>query len=150
MADTVRDAGRFAWARLNADTLFVALLAVLAGVFDVLDPADDAAARAVLAETGVPGTLFYVRCATWIAAGTLLFAALLRSSLPLEVLARAVLIGGVALNVWRHGYWLGWGAAAAFQMALLFLVVLVTTLRLSVLLGARSLVVTRPSAEGRQ
>ncbi len=136
------DSTRWAWARLNADTLFVALLAIGAGIFAVLDPLADA----VVAARGSAAALFYVRAGAYVFAGLLLVAALGRESVRLETMARSVLIGGVALNVYRHATWLGWGdTQTQANVVLLVIVVGTSWLRMSVLLNRDGFVVSRPS-----
>lgn len=139
-----RSKGRFAWARLNADTLFLALLALGVGIFSVIDPASDP----ITAARGGPAVMHWAQAAAYISAGVLLAGALLAASVHTEILARLVLLGAVALSVWRHGVFFGWdGTRTDRQVALLVFVIVATTLRFSVLLGRDGLVVTRPAAD---
>jgi hypothetical protein len=144
----VTDGTRWAWARLNADTLFLVLLATFSGIFDIVDPARDAVTVVALQTLPLPSPMHYIRAGAYVAFGLMLLAALLWSSVRLEVLARCLLISALLLNVGRHGWWLGWGdTETVAQLVLLAVIVLVTALRFSVLLGKRGLVVTQEAAE---
>lgn len=138
--------GFFAWARLNADTLLLALLALGAGFFAVVDPSSDK----VTALLDQPATMHYVHAGFLTAAGVLLLAALLAASVRTEVFARCLLLGAVALNLWRHVVWLGWDHSATHQrLAVVVIVGLTMLLRFSVLLGPHALVVTHPGTGER-
>lgn len=140
---------RFAWARLNADTLFLALLAAGSGFFALIDPYDDA----VTALRDVVLPLHYMRAGAYLLAGLALLVTLMAQSVRGEVVARSILIGGVVLNVYRHLTWLGLGNPDTQSNIVLLAIVLLTTwLRLSVLLGKGGLLVARSAAseEGGQ
>lgn len=140
---------RFAWARLNADTLFLALLATGIGTFDTIDPLRDAVTAQSVAFNGAPHFLHYVRTGVYVLAGILLTVALLRASVRVEVMARCVLFGGVSLNVWRHGVVFGLTDTDTFaNVVLLAIILLVSVLRFSVLLGRSGMVVTRAADDG--
>lgn len=139
-----RSKGRYAWARLNADALFLALLAIGSGIFTLIDPSIDRVTSTVHA----PSFLHYVQAGGFILTGALLLAALLEASVRLEVLARHLLVGFVVLSVWRHAVVFGiWSAEGASQVVLLVIVYVTMRLRLSVLLGDDGLVVTRPAKD---
>lgn len=142
------DGTRWAWARLNADTLFLVLLATFSGIFDIVDPARDAVTALALQALASPSPMHYIRAGSYVLVGLLLLASLLWSSLRLEVLARCLLISALLLNAGRHVWWLGWGDSETIaQVTLLGVVALVTALRFSVLLSKRGLVVTQEAAE---
>lgn len=137
-----RSKGRFAWARLNADALFLALLALGVGIFSVIDPTSDP----ITAIRDQASVLHWAQAATYIAAGLLLALALLRASVHAEVLARCVLLSAVTLSLWRHVIFFGWDATRTErQVVLLIIVVATMLLRFSILLGRDGLVVTRPA-----
>jgi hypothetical protein len=133
---------RFAWARLNADTLFLALLATGSAAFDFMDPMGDT----VSAVVGFVGPLFYAKVTAYLAAGVLLTVALARGSTYLEVVARSILIGGITLNVYRHVIFVGNEVPTYGNIVLLVIVLLTTYLRLSVLVGKQGFAVSRPPA----
>lgn len=135
---------RLAWARLNADTLLLALLCVYGGLFDLADTTRDA----VVVARGFESPLFYVRAGGYALAGLVLTAALLWASVRAEVIARCVLIGAIALNVYRHAVWIGWETATQGQVVILIIVVLTSGLRFSVLLNSHDLLLRRGPTEG--
>lgn len=138
------DRTRWAWARLNADTLFLALLATLAGLFAIID-----GPRGGMTTEAAPLALHYLRSAAYILAGLLLTGSLLWSSVRVEVIARSALLGGVALNLYRHAHWLGWQDTATLSSAALLVIVALTSwLRLSMLLRKGGVVVTHEAAAG--
>lgn len=140
---------RFAWADLNADTVFLALLAFLSGAFDLYDPGRDQVTVQAIAALGHAHPLHYIRAGSYVLAGVLLLSALTLASVRLEVVARCALVTGVALNVWRHGVWLGLDNTYTIgQVALLAIVGLTMWRRFRVLLNPEGLVVTRPAARG--
>jgi hypothetical protein len=131
---------RFAWAKLNADTLFLGLLAAGSGFFALLGPDRDSVTA--LHDSVYP--LHYVRAGAYLLAGLVLVAALLAQSVRWEVIARSILIGGVLLNVYRHVSWLGFGdVSTQANVVLLVILALTSYLRLSVLLGRGGLLVAR-------
>jgi hypothetical protein len=129
---------------LNADTLFLALLATGAAVVDFIDPMGDQVTAAV----GFVGPLFYARAGAYLLAGVLLVVALARGSTYLEVIARSVLIGGIALQVYRHALFIGNEVHTWGNVVLLVIVLVTTYLRLSVLLGRDGFSVTKPASPG--
>lgn len=142
------DGTRWAWARLNADTLLLVLLAIFGGTFDILDPDRDDVTALVLQTFNQPQPMHYIRAGAYIVFGLLLLAALLWSSVKIEVYARCLLLAALALNIWRHGHWLGWTSSETVAQYTLFgILALVTGLRFSVLLGKKGLVVTQDAAE---
>jgi hypothetical protein len=144
----VTDGTRWAWARLNADTLFLVLLATFSGIFDIIEPHRDAVTVLALQTLNEPSPMHYIRAGAYVVFGLMLLAALLWSSVRLEVLARCLLISAVVLNAGRHVWWLGWqDTETAAQLVLLAVIALVTALRFSVLLSKRGLVVTQEAAE---
>ena len=134
----------FAWARLNADTVFLALLAFGSGAFSLANPHDSATVQALHNATAT----YYLWAASYMAAGVLIFAGLVKAKIRVEVFGRAVLLGGVAVNVWRTGLILGWGSTACVGGCILFGIVALTGwLRLSVLLNKQGLHVTVPARD---
>jgi hypothetical protein len=132
--------GRFGWLQLNADTLFLALLATGSGIFDLLDPASNDVNNHI----GGPTPLFYVRCATYIIAGLLLVYALASDRIRPEVMARAILFGGVSLSLYRHILAFGWHDNQTAPTYVLVAIVAVTSLlRIRMLLNHGGLMVTR-------
>ncbi len=142
---TLLPPNRFTWAKLNADTLFLGLLAFASGIFDLIDPSRDAIVHA----SGDPRPLFYVRACAYLIAGAILILALVTQSVRAEALARGILIGGIALNLYRYAHWLGWETSTWAQVILLVLIGVTTHLRMSVLLGSAGLRVTRSAGETR-
>lgn len=146
------DGTRWAWARLNADTLFLVLLATFSGLFDILDPDRDAVTALALQTLDHASPMHYIRAGAYVTFGLLLLASLLWSSVQLEVIARCLLISAVLLNLGRHVWWLGWlgwgDSETVAQATLLAVLALVTALRFSVLLSKRGLVVTQDAAGG--
>lgn len=143
----------FAWARLNADTLFVALLAIGSGLFAMIDPYADPvlADRRVVVDTVQTYPLLFVAAGSYLCGGLVLLAALARASVPLEVVARSVLIGGALLHVYRSAYQISWTDLNTVQTyVVLALIVLTTVLRLSVLLGNKAVIISRPRKEEDQ
>ena len=137
---------RFTWAKLNADTLFLGLLAIGAGIFDLIDPTRDA----VVVARDFAGPLFYVRAWSYLIAGLVLVVALTIQSVRAEALSRGLLIGGVGLDVYRHAVWVGWDDPATYATLVLFAIIAVTThLRMSVLLGTDGLLIRRSAGEHR-
>lgn len=135
---------RLTWAKLNADSLFLALLAAGSGFFDLIDPTRDAVVETV----GGTYPLFWIRAGAYLVAGLLLMVALVKTSLRLETIARALLGGAIVLNVFRHVAWIGWADTRTHAAIVLLLIYgLTATLRLSVLLGKDGLRVTRPATE---
>lgn len=140
---------RWAWARLSADTLFVVLFSVFTGLFDIYDPARDAVTSAILASGDSAQPLHFLRCLAYVFSGLLLLLALLRNSVKLEVIARCCLCSAVALNVYRHIYWLEPGSSHTWSEAgILAALLAVTYLRLSFLLGGRGVVVSHEPSKG--
>lgn len=136
-----------AWARLNADTLFIGLLALGSGLFSLFDPYADPilASRRVVDNPFATYPLFYVLAGALGLSGLILIIALARASVPLEVVARSVLIGACALNVFRTQTFLPWNDPDALRaLVLLFMILSTTVLRLSVLLGDKAVVISRP------
>lgn len=137
--------GRLAWARLNADTLFLALLATFAGLFDLIEPTRDAV---VVARDGAL-PLFHARAGGYVLAGLVLTVALLTASVRTEVIARCILVGAIALNIYRHVVWLGWETDTQSSLVLLAIVILTSGLRFSVLLDQHDLLLRRGPTNGR-
>lgn len=136
--------GRLGWLRLNADTLFLALLAAGAGTFNLIDPSGD---DVTAAAGGVVYPLHYLQAGSYILAGLCLIYALVRGRVRPEVLARAVLLGGVCLGVWRHVIVLGWADSDTVEAYVLLAIVAGTSvLRLSMLLNPGGLMVTRAAS----
>lgn len=139
---------RWAWARLNADTLFLGLLLAAAGLFALIAPGDEVtAARESAGDGRAHYPLFYVLAASYLIAGLLLVVGLIRGSLRIEVVARSLLVAGIILNVWRHIVWVGPGVSTWSQLALLAIVLVTSALRLSVLLNKAGLIITRPPVD---
>lgn len=139
-----RSKGRYAWARLNADTLFLAALAIAAGLLSGLDPAFDR----VTAVIGSPSIVHYAQAVAYLGGGLLLIDALLSASVRLEALARAVLLGALACSVWRHALVLGLGETATVgQVVLLAAFIATTWTRLAVIGSDDGLVVTRDKVD---
>lgn len=138
--------GRWGWLQLNADTLFLALLATGSGIFDLLDPTRSSVNVAI----GGPTPLFYLRASAYVVAGLVLVYALARSRIRPEVLARALLFGGVCLSLYRHGLAFGWlDHHTAPSYVLVAIVALTSSLRLRMLLNPGGLMVTRPATSDR-
>ncbi len=139
----------WAWARLNADTLFLGLLLASAGTFAILAPGDEVTmAREAAGDGKAHYPLFYVLAVSYLIAGVLLVGALVKGSVRVEVVARSLLVGGVLLNIWRHVIWVGPSEVATLgQFALLAIVGTTSALRLSILLNKGGLVITRPAVE---
>lgn len=133
---------RFPWARLNADTLFLALLAFLSGLVDMVYPTGDE----TVAEIGFPTPSFYLRCAMYLAAGLMLLLSLARQHIPTEVMARMTLVVATIFELWRTGRIFGWTDGQHLIPAILLVLVVAGTtyLRLSVLLDPKGLVVRVP------
>jgi hypothetical protein len=137
--------GGLGWLMLNADTLFLALLAAAAGLFDLADPTRDD----VTAHVGVVSPLFYLRVGAYVLAGLMLIYALTRSRIRPEVWARAVLFGATVLDAYRHGVVFGWADSHTGAAYVLVVIVAVTSLlRLKMLLNPGGLMVTRVSTQG--
>jgi hypothetical protein len=140
----------FAWARLNADTLFLGLLAGFAGFFAIIDPSDDPVMRIY----NYVGPLHYVRASAYMLSGALLTVALARGAIHYEFMARSILAGAITLNVYRHAIWLGWGDADTLANVVLLLIITLTSwFRLSILLRPGGMTINRaddpPAREGR-
>ena len=71
---------RFAWARLNADTLFLGLLLAAAGLFALLAPYDAViAAREKAGDVRDHYPLFYALAGSYLLSGVMLVGALVKS-----------------------------------------------------------------------
>lgn len=134
---------RFAWARLNADSLFVGLLVMASGLFTAAVGEDVVSARA----GGATTPLFVALWVSYVSAGVLLVVALMKASVRLEVVARSLFIGGTLLNVYRSVVWLGSSAETWGQVVLLGIVVLTSGLRGTVLLGKSGMLIHRPGID---
>lgn len=140
---------RFAWARLNADTLFLGLLLAAAGLFALLAPYDAVIAAREKAGDDVEDhyPLFSVLAGSYLLSGVMLVGALVKASVRVEVLARSILIGGTALNVYRHAVWLGMSGETAYQAIVMVIVAATSALRMSLLLGRSGMLISRPAEE---
>lgn len=140
---------RFAWARLNADSLFLGLLLLAAGTFAFLVPVPQdevIAARQAAGDVRDVYPLFYVLAGSYALAGLLLVGALVKGSVRVEVIARSILIGGTALNVYRHVVWLGWSETTMYQTVVFAIIASTSVLRMSLLLGRSGMLISRPAA----
>lgn len=139
-----RSKGRYAWARLNADAVLLAVLAVFAGFLSGVDPTFDR----VTAVVGYPSIVHYAQAVAYLAGGLLLIDALLAASVRLEAVARTVILGALACSVWRHANVLGFAETATIgQIVLLAAFCATAWTRMSVIGGDDGLVVTRDRVE---
>lgn len=131
----------FAWARLNADTVLLGLLAITGGVFDITNPAHDVTVQVL----GHATPAYYLRASIYVVSGLLILYALARQHTAEEVLGRLILIAGMMIQTVRTGLAVGWTAPITYERyALLLVVGFVCWLRLTALLTRRGLTVTLP------
>lgn len=136
-----RTGHKFAWARLNADALFLALYAVLAGILGIADPAGDTSIQRL----GHLSPGFYLQCAMYIGGGLLLLSALIRQHVMTEIVARTILCFGTFFTTFRYTQIFGWtDPHVGKPLSIALLVLFITALRVSVLLSKKGLVVRLP------
>jgi hypothetical protein len=132
---------KFAWARLNADALFLALYAFISGIVALMDPHGDTTIR----EVGFPTPGFYLWASMLIAGGLGLLSALVRQHVLTEIVARTILTFACFYEVFRYTQIFGWDNPILFKpLVIAVLVLFITALRHSVLLSKKGLVVRLP------
>jgi hypothetical protein len=139
---------RFMWARLNSDGVFLALLVVASGIFDLIRPETNP----IIAEQGNLNELplLYLRCGVYILSGLLLLYSLLVANIHTEVVARCMLLGAIAFQVWRRSIEFGWLHIETEGALTLFLIVAGTTLlRVTALFNKNGMVFTIPPTSER-
>lgn len=135
---------KFAWARLNSDALFVALLAFGAGVFDLLDPYGDPTVQ----EIGHPTASYYLRAIAFVVAGLMIMVSLVREHVSTEIVGRTVLTTAIGFDLLRTVGLFGWNSSETVGNIVLFAIIFATSsLRISVLLSKKGLVVRLPERD---
>jgi hypothetical protein len=133
---------RFAWLRLNADTLFLALLAIGSGVFDLFNPS----LNPVVITAPANLYAYYLRCGGYVVSGLMLLVALALMSIHWEVIARFILLGAVAFQVWRRWAELGLSSRFTAEVIVLFTILAITTfLRVTALFSRHGIAFTIPA-----
>lgn len=131
---------KFAWARLNADALFLALYAAFAGLVGIIHP-DGPIVRSI----GYATPSYYMVHAGYLAAGLLLLLALMKELVSLEVIARVTLLWAVAFQIARlTAFYDGWWPESVTTTIIFGIVGSTTLLRFSVLLSKKGIVVHLP------
>lgn len=130
---------RFAWARLNADALFLALYAAFSGLFGIYEPGGQ-----IVRDLGYATASHYLLHTGYLVGGLLLMLSLIKEWVSAEVVARFVLVWSVAFNLGREIYAFGWWPDGVQPFIVFAIVTLTTFLRLSVLLSKKGLVVHLP------
>lgn len=134
---------KFAWARLNADALFLALYASFVGFFGIIDPSGS-----LVRELGYASASHYLVHGAYLFSGLLLMVALMREWVVGEVTARAVLTWSVCFELARQVAAFGWYPDGIKPFIIVVIVGLTSLLRLSVLLSKKGIVVHLPQRNG--
>jgi hypothetical protein len=113
---------RFMWARLNADTLFLALLAIFAGALDIYR----VQANVVVLIHPEEGPLAIARASCFVLGGLLMLYSLLSGRVNWEVLGRCILIGAVTFQVWRRWIEFGFSDTRTEESLITLLILLFT------------------------
>lgn len=131
---------RFAWARLNADALFLALLAAGSGLLGFIDPSGP-----IVDKLGHTTPSYLLVQSAYLIGGLLLMWSLLKEWVVGEVTARTVIMWTVAFQVFRMWSAFGFGDPNTTRSIVVFLIVALTcVLRMTVLLSKRGIVVHLP------
>lgn len=136
---------KYAWARLNSDAVFVALIFFTVGVFAFVYRDTDA----VVNEVGRITFLFTVKNVGFIVGALVMIYALMRAKVAAEVMGRFIILAAAVLDVGRTGIVLGWGGPAAVGTYLLVVILGATLwMRVSVLFRKEGLTFTLPPRVG--
>lgn len=140
---------KFAWAKLNADGVFIALIIMAAGLFDMFLTEYNP----IVAAGKVDEVIFVqARAAGYIASGALLLYSLMASKIRQEVWARFMLLGAMLFQLWRR--WLEFHDPlnpAVSSIIVLFTLFSVTSwFRLRVLLAKEGVMFHIPPRKGEE
>lgn len=136
---------KFAWARLNSDALFLALLVIASEVYTLIDPSrDDALVQVGL--DGHPTPLFYLKSFAYLLGGISLLYSLLRANIKVEVFGRVILCVSLLVDVVREGIAFSSFTDSHVQATLAFFIFLAgtTVLRITALFNRDGLVFELP------
>lgn len=134
-----RTGHKFAWARLNADALFIALYALYVGVVGVMWPSGDIVELA--GRVTLPHYLVHMAYGL---GGSLLLIALAKQWVTAEILARVTLIWATGFQVFREANAFGWYPDALDALVICAIVSLTSLLRISILVSKKGIVVRLP------
>lgn len=130
---------KFAWARLNADALFLSLYAIFVGVFAICWPNGD-----LVDFLGHASASHYLVNGGYAAGGAMIMTALIKQWVSVEIVGRVLLAWSTGFEVVRQTIAFGWYPEVV-DTTIIFLIVTITGgLRLSVLLSKKGLVVRLP------
>lgn len=130
---------RFAWARMNAYGVLIAVLCILASA-DMLEPDGPVTQR-----LGEPPPLLYAWETGFLIAGLLLMYGMFKADRAPEISGLAILNFALTLQVGTTLYYLGWETTASVTRLLTWLAVLAASwMRASTLMSAHGITVTIP------
>lgn len=137
---------RFAWLRLNADGLLLALLALLSGL-DLFAPQD----QRISVKLGYIPTSLYAWTVLYLLSGLFMVYGFVRNNYGPELFGRFLLNSALLWETGRIAVAFGPASHLAVSRYLIFLALLGTTaLRVSVLLSRSGVVLTVPARNSRR